>query len=671
MRADVKGRVGNITLPATKPLLPLYEAVVNSIQAIEDAETRDGRITVDVIRDPLNLLHGQAPELSEVTGFSVTDNGIGFNARNYLAFDTADTTYKAERGGKGIGRFFWLVAFGRVEVVSRFREGGEWSRREFCFSVDGDGVHDMRLTEASEESHLTTVRLLDYQERYRRQCPRKLETIAKHLVEHCLEFFIRDGCPVITLVDQATGQSINLNDAFSVDMAAVSSRRTVSVEGHDLSVLHIRLSYQHAMDHLLHFCADNRVVKSEKLLGRLPNLSRRLQGEDGKDFVYAGYVDGQILDESANSERTGFAISEDDSELQLKDLTWQTVQQAVLEECRDFLAPYTEPIRLKKRARIETFVANEEPMYRPILKYIEDKIELIDPEISDAALDMRLYEAYHEVQVDLKAQGEALLQKDPRDEDWEDFQRQLDEYFSKVGDINKSDLARYVCHRRAVLDFLQRQLSITEGGKYRREDRVHQVVFPMRKTSNDVPFMDHNLWLLDERLVYHAFLASDKPLSTVPEAEIESGKEPDIVVFDKVCAFGTGDPPYSAITIIEFKRPMRTDYSEADNPFVQVRGYITDIRAGRARTATGRDVPLAGTEVPFYCHIVCDLSPRLTELAYDFELQKTSDGQGFFGYKKQYNAYFEVVSYTKLLTDAKQRNVAFFDKLGLPTRLGQ
>jgi len=128
------------------------------------------------------------------------------------------------------------------------------------------------------------------------------------------------------------------------------------------------------------------------------------------------------------------------------------------------------------------------------------------------------------------------------------------------------------------------------------------------------------------------------------------------------------DPPFPAIFIVEFKRPMRNDYDERDNPFVQVRQYITDLRSGKAKTPTGRDIPLPdGT--PFYCFIVADITSSLEQQAYDFELSKTPDAMGFFGFKKQYNAFVQVVSYTKVLTDAKQRNAAFFNKLGLPDRL--
>jgi hypothetical protein len=65
------------------------------------------------------------------------------------------------------------------------------------------------------------------------------------------------------------------------------------------------------------------------------------------------------------------------------------------------------------------------------------------------------------------------------------------------------------------------------------------------------------------------------------------------VVFDKAVAFSESrDVPFPSITIIEFKKPQRDDYSEKENPFTQVAKYIDDIRAGNASTAAGRPMPI-------------------------------------------------------------------------------
>ncbi|MGH7991800.1 MAG: ATP-binding protein, partial [Limisphaerales bacterium] len=291
------------------------------------------------------------------------------------------------------------------------------------------------------------------------------------------------------------------------------------------------------------------------------------------------------MDDTVNAQRTDFSIDENSDELLVKAITWQAIHDKVFDSCRTFLKPYTDPVRDQKQRRVEHFVASDGAMYRPILKYVADKIDLIDPETTDDALDIKLYQAYHDLQVQLRVDGTKLLQKEVKDEEWEAFRAQLDEYFDKVSDINKSDLARYVCHRKAVLEFLQKQIGTNDSDKYRREERIHQIIFPLRKTSDEVSFDGHNLWLLNENLVYHAFLASDKPLRTNPKISTECPKEPDILVFDKACAFAAGtDIPFSAVTIIEFKRPMRNDYDGEENPFVQFREYITEIREGKART---------------------------------------------------------------------------------------
>ena len=45
----------------------------------------------------------------------------------------------------------------------------------------------------------------------------------------------------------------------------------------------------------------------------------------------------------------------------------------------------------------------------------------------------------------------------------------------------------------------------------------------------------------------------------------------------------------------------------------------------------------------------------------------TEDGLGYFFYNKNYRAHVEVISFDRLVKAARERNRAFFDKLGLPT----
>lgn len=67
--------------------------------------------------------------------------------------------------------------------------------------------------------------------------------------------------------------------------------------------------------------------------------------------------------------------------------------------------------------------------------------------------------------------------------------------------------------------------------------------------------------------------------------------------------------------------------------------------------------------VAFYCYVIADLTPTLKRSAARAGLILTQDGEGYFGLNPTVGTYIEVVSYDKLLKDAKQRNRVLFDKL--------
>ena len=108
MKVDLQGRVRNTNLPVSRPLLPVFDAIINSIHAIEDRGLARGEISVEIRRDRV-LIEGDSEEqLPDIVGFEIVDNGIGFDADNYSSFETSDSTWKQDRGAKGVGRFLWL-----------------------------------------------------------------------------------------------------------------------------------------------------------------------------------------------------------------------------------------------------------------------------------------------------------------------------------------------------------------------------------------------------------------------------------------------------------------------------------------------------------------------------------------------------------------------------------
>src|SRR5262249_38263291 len=146
-----------------------------------------------------------------------------------------------------------------------------------------------------------------------------------------------------------------------------------------------------------------------------------------------------------------------------------------------------------------------------------------------------------------------------------------------------------VGHRKIILDFLERAISLKPGEKkYPLERAVHQLVFPMRGTSEDTFYNEQNLWIIDERLTFHSFIASDKKLSSLNAFDSTSPQRPDLFIYDHKMIYGEGEQPVSSLTIIEFKRPDRDDYTAEENPVTQAFDLVETIRNGTFRDGRGR-----------------------------------------------------------------------------------
>lgn len=81
LELDLRGRLRNFKLPASRALVPLFESIVNSLRAIDEAGDAQGSITIEVIRSGQTALDlvNQTPVLGPITGFKIIDTGIGFD----------------------------------------------------------------------------------------------------------------------------------------------------------------------------------------------------------------------------------------------------------------------------------------------------------------------------------------------------------------------------------------------------------------------------------------------------------------------------------------------------------------------------------------------------------------------------------------------------------------
>jgi hypothetical protein len=169
MKASVAGRVRNTVLSRTKPLLPVFEAVINSFHAIDEAASKNGH-AIHIRASREGTLDDSRPAAFE--SFCVSDTGIGFTDNNYESFNTVDSPYKAAYGGKGLGRFLWLKAFERVEIDSHYRNsaGSGLLHRRFAF-VASDDHQPCRVLPSQRTVPETTVRLIGFRSPCRDEMP--------------------------------------------------------------------------------------------------------------------------------------------------------------------------------------------------------------------------------------------------------------------------------------------------------------------------------------------------------------------------------------------------------------------------------------------------------------------------------------------------------------------
>ena len=669
LQTNLKGRLRNTSLPKSHGLLPVFEAIVNSIHSIEEKDNLDtGRIILEINRSQQSALEIEAG-LEPIVGFTISDNGCGFNDTNFNSFQTLDSDHKIDKGCRGVGRLMWLKAFDKADVESFYYDGEKLQSRSFSLD-ELNGVNNLSQLPREGSGSGSRIKLSGFNESYRDSTPKTAAVIANQLLEHCLWYFVRpDGAPRILVKD---GQdTIDVYSLYDTNMMSAATHEKIEILGIDFELTHIKFRYSTSRKHQIALCAANRLAKEEGIQGKIPGLTGKLTDSTG-DFIYSCYVSSTYLDENVRSERTSFNIAEDFNGIfSQTEISLRMIRERVLDRAKLYLETYLRDSIEAGNRRIASFIDNQAPRYRFITRYASQEDLIVSPDITDKDLDLHLHEIWYDIERQLVSEGHDIMSP-AKNESLLDYKERLNNYVSKAEDIKKSDLANYVSHRKAIIDILEQSIVRLEDGKYAREDTIHELIFPMGKDSDSVMADGSNLWLLDERLSFHAYLASDKTLNSMPITNSSSTKEPDILslrVFDNPILVNDGGSfPMASLTIVEIKRPMRDDMREGEDkdPIDQALGYLDRIRDGGIMTKSGRPIP-GNKEIPGYIYVVCDLTPTMKRRCRRANLRITSDGLGYFGYNEPSHAYVEVISFDQLVKSAKERNRSFFDKLGFPT----
>lgn len=672
---NIENRVRKLPKPSShaQGMQPLFEAISNAFYAIEDLYGDDSsskghvRINVENLNNPEELR------------IEVIDNGYGLDKYRYDAFCVVDTDFKKSKGGKGVGRLFWLDAFSEIKVDSIYKDEQQLSRRSFRFELNNTEQilpEELEMGWTGRDKRGTTVifeglRTSDYATHF----PKRFDTFLRYFSAHFIADFLVGSGPKVTV-------SIEGNETeYPQEVSALVMSEpmlTGEFEHDDFGILKIvgfackqEASTGLEGGHQLHLLANDRTVETRKI-DNLIGLKHVKHGEHD-DLYFHGCVSGEYLNDRVNEGRTAFNLSEK---------ILKTLSRHCVEQIKTELLP--EQISKYNAARRESY--NDFVRRHPIYGFDDSETQLgrvpfhaKQPE--DFAAGLVKYQIRRdEARQDAMQSVIDLLETDA--DIPSDFAETITTAAQEIHASEQLALAQHVVRRKLVLELMDKLLRRVRerDGKpddFHLEKTLHSFICPMSIRGDDsLEFKSraHDLWIIDERLAFTRAFSSDKRLDDVIK-DGGSAQRPDLFVWDLAYGLGTTDPekdvnyvdvsePLKKVLVVEFKKPGRKSYAKAEDQVEQqITKYLSQLKGGDIETFDKERVRIADDCV-FYCYVIADIVG-------DLELQlsgwqTTANGEGRIRQlQNQYRGTIEVIQWRDLVNDAWQRNRATLYAAGL------
>lgn len=399
--------------------------------------------------------------------------------------------------------------------------------------------------------------------------------------------------------------------------------------------------------HSLLFVAANRVVGSPRDITDLVGASS-FQSADGKPYILTAQVFGDFLDDAVDDSRTKLQLSPEDIGAIVK-----AVGQIILRQENE----NRDKINERKAATVSKIISIN-PMLRiglsgeTIGQYASTKPNNWDEVrfIQDLSVKKHRIEKGWFGSIDRFIEEKGL--------DGSKYQ----DVFDNLDDIRKNSLAQYVLHRQKVIDVTDKFREIDDDGKYKKEDVMHDLIMRRNKDTTELGILDLNLWMIDDRLSFVSYVSSDR--ATKGAGRPKGSKIPDLVFYDDGMILG--EKSGSHTLLVEFKKPDRDDYSFGRSGYDPVQQVIDTAQYVRDKEEIvdlqGKTHPLK-PDIPMYAYIIADIKPSLRDVLRKHDFNRNWDSSGFYKYQNAFKVFIEVISYDKMIHDARVRNLTFFEIL--------
>jgi len=686
-----KSELNTITKKEKMPLRPLYEAFINSLEAITD----NGEITISLF---LTEKIGKKEEVGlDFQKITVEDSGIGFNDTEFERFINLRDNRK-NPFNKGTGRVQFIHFFNKTIILSVYKDDKSstgYKERKITLSKSDEFLDKNAIVRLDDEKEinadksytkLTFEGLLDNDKDLKYYSNLDSETIKLELIRHFLAWFCvnKNTLPQITIKTFINDKEESVLNITSDDIP--NPIRDEDIDIHYSKIVDGKIERDSKKEK---FNFKSFIIPEDKLnengiklvskgeIAKDIDLYNLLEKEQIGGNRYLFLLSGKYIDERDSDTRGNINIVNRETFKKNNTDKLFTSEEVLFEDIEEITNRTVVSWHKEIQEKEEEKQRNIEELQKMFL--LNNKtIDSLKAKISVGDSDEHVLEKVYEADAKIIAKKDAEIKRKLKEveslaTDSKDYQNLLkaaaDDFVKIIPLQNRMALIHYIARRRLVLNLFQKILD-KELDKLRKGERIeeklmHNLIF--QQSSNNPE--DSDLWLLgDEYIHFKGFSEHElKDISIdgvkIFKEEFEDeeknylnsnnekrlAKRPDILLF----------PEEGKCIIIELKAPDEN----VSKHLTQINFYASLIRN---YTIDKYNI------VAFYGYLIGeniedrDVRGRVSSFEHssnlDYWFRPSEKVTGFNG-RSDGSIYTEVIKYSTLLKRAKLRNEIFISKL--------
>jgi hypothetical protein len=615
-------------------LQPLFEAITNSLEA------KATEISINFF-----LSEDTFPNMpKKIIGFSVEDNGEGFNKNNRESFCKYMSEYKIKLGCKGVGKLTWLRVFEKVKIESVI--DNEIVKIDFDISFDKS-----KSVEISDNfkkiKNRTSVFFEDITSEYYNVAKKKdyrpeadltkiYDVVEKHLLVK-LSLLKKYG-EKFSINLNLDGQSFQITDS---NIPELFEKEFIVKEKYADSLhkfcLHYSFIKNGQKQKYLYYCANNRSVCQFKDI----DISSLPHDDSLIMLLSSTYLDDRVIDE-----RNEFEIPKDRKKTDLiNSLSFDEINEELKNEAQSVIFDIYPEIGEINESEIENAI-REAPYLGKYIRSNKDIIKSRETLLSGAKKE------YEKEKNDARTNFTTLLKTNKIDSD------NFVESAKRISDIAARELGEYIQYRQQIIDALKKLSEKDEAV----EELVHDLFMKMKSEStsdiDNLSIYNSNLWLLDDKFLSYSYAASDKKINAIlkqqglDKANKDGEKAPDLAVF-----YSNGEDDDNLTCVLIEIKPFGISSEKKHNGLAQLRNYANIFHRNNPKIKA------------FWVYLITkiddDLGDKLRREEYNPIFSTTEGHKIFVRYfpKEEPPMYLEVICVDAIVKDAESRNKIFLDIL--------